>query len=148
MRKKLYVNGISITMLTPITKFMAHLPLALHGGRPGSALVICFGMGTTYRSLLSWGVNTTAVELVPGVIKVFGYFHGDAASVMKDTNGHVVIDDGRRFLLRGKKKYDVITVDPPPPVEAAGSSLLYSEEFYALVNEHLNPGGMFQQWVP
>ena len=148
MGKELYVNGIGITSLTSVTKFMAHLPLAFHEGRPGSALVICFGMGTTYRSLLSWGIDVTAVELVPGVRGVFGYFHDDAAAVLKNPRGQIIIDDGRRFLLRSRKKYDVITVDPPPPLEAAGSSLLYSEEFYALVKEHLNPGGMFQQWVP
>jgi len=60
----------------------------------------------------------------------------------------VVIDDGRRFLERSPQQYDVITVDPPPPVEAAGSSLLYSEEFYALARRRLRPGGVLQQWLP
>ena len=53
--KWLLVNGIGMTKLTPITKFMAHLPLAMHREKPESALVICFGMGTTYRSALSLG---------------------------------------------------------------------------------------------
>ena len=39
-------------------------------------------------------------------------------------------------------------VDPPPPVEAAGSSLLFSREFYALARQHLNPGGFLQMWYP
>ena len=43
----------------------------------------------------------------------------------------VVVDDGRRFLDRTVEQYDVVVIDPPPPVEAAGSSLLYSREFYA-----------------
>ena len=42
----------------------------------------------------------------------------------------------------------MITVDPPPPVEAAGSSLLYSREFYALAARRLRPGGVLQQWLP
>jgi hypothetical protein len=67
MKKRMLVNGIGITQLTPIAKFMAHLALSFHDGKPESALVICFGMGTTYRSLLSWGVTTTAVELVSSV---------------------------------------------------------------------------------
>ena len=41
-----------------------------------------------------------------------------------------------------------IVTDPPPPVEAAGSSLLYSEEFYALVKQHLKPNGIIQVWFP
>ena len=51
-----------------------------------------------------------------------------------------------RFLERTTEQFDVITIDPPPPVEAAGSSLLYSREFYALAREHLRPGGILQQW--
>ena len=49
---------------------------------------------------------------------------------------HIVIDDGRRFLLRTNRLFDVITIDPPSPVEAAGSSLLYSREFYDVVKTH------------
>lgn len=148
LAKRMLVNGIGITELTPITKFMAHLPLAFHAGKPESALVICFGMGTTYRSLLSWDVATTAVELVPSVREAFGYYHADAAAVMRNPKGRVVIDDGRRFLNRTRETYDVIVVDPPPPVEAAGSSLLYSKEFHEAVKAHLRPGGVFQTWFP
>ena len=67
---------------------------------------------------------------------------------LNDPNGHIVIDDGRRYLKRTRKKFDVIVVDPPPPVEAAGSSLLYSKEFYGLAKQHLNPGGILQMWFP
>ncbi len=52
MEKRLLVNGVGITNLTPITKMMVHLPLALEDAKPLSALVICFGMGTTHRSAL------------------------------------------------------------------------------------------------
>jgi spermidine synthase len=146
--KRLLVNGIGMTALTPITKFIAHLPLAFHKDPPKSALVICFGMGTTYRSALTWNIDTTAVELVPSVTKAFGFYHADAARYINDPNGHIVIDDGRRYLKRTAKKFDVIVVDPPPPVEAAGSSLLFSREFYALARQHLKPGGILQMWYP
>ena len=144
--KHLLVNGIGMTSLTPITKFMVHLPLAFHKGRPESALIICFGMGTTYRSALSWDIETTTVELVPSVIESFGFYHADAAQVLANPKGHIVIDDGRRYLKRTSRKYDIIVVDPPPPVEAAGSSLLYSKEFYELAKQHLKPGGILQMW--
>src|SRR5262249_38713079 len=128
--------------------FMVHLPLAFHEGQPGSALIVCFGMGTSYRSALSWGIPTTAVELVPSVKDAFGFYHADANRVVADPNGHIVVDDGRRFLKRSREKFDVIVVDPPPPPGAAGSSLLYSEEFYRLAKEHLNPRGILQAWFP
>jgi len=142
------VNGMGTTVLTPITKFMVHLPLALHRGKPESALIICFGMGTTYRSAMSWDIDTTAVELVPSVTRAFGFYHADAARLVNAPNGHVIIDDGRRYLSRTSKKFDVIVVDPPPPVSAAGSSLLFSKEFYVLARQHLNPGGVLQMWFP
>jgi spermidine synthase len=144
----LLVNGIGMTKLTPITKFIAHLPLAFHKGRPESALVICFGMGTTFRSAMSWDIDTTAVELVPGVTKAFGFYHADAGRFVNDPNGHIITDDGRRYLKRTDKKFDVIVVDPPPPVQAAGSSLLFSREFYELAKQHLKPGGILQMWFP
>ena len=146
--KRLLVNGIGMTILTPITKFMVHLPLAFHQGQPESALVICFGMGTSYRSALSWNIDTTTVELVPSVTKAFGFYHADAARVLNNPKGQIVIDDGRRYLKRTTEKFDVIVVDPPPPVEAAGSSLLYSKEFYELAKQHLKPGGILQMWFP
>jgi spermidine synthase len=146
--KQLLVNGVGMTMLTPITKFMVHLPLAFHDGKPQTALIICFGMGTTYRSALSWDIDATAVELVPGVRDAFGFYHADAAQVIGNPKGRIIIDDGRRYLKRTREKFDVIVTDPPPPVEAAGSSLLFSKEYYALARQHLNPHGILQAWFP
>ena len=146
--KHLWVNGVGITGLTPITKFMAHLPLSFLDHPPKNALVVCFGMGTTYRSLMSWDIPVTAVELVPSVPRVFGYFHADGPALLRSPLSHVVIDDGRRYLERTYEQYDVITIDPPPPVQAAGSSLLYSKEFYAIIRRRLRPGGILQQWLP
>jgi hypothetical protein len=103
LQKQLYVNGIVMTLLVPATKFMAHLPLALHQGKPNSVLIICFGMGTTYRSALSWNIETTAVELIPSVKEAFGFYHADALQVLKNPKGQIVIDDGRRFLNRTRE---------------------------------------------
>jgi spermidine synthase len=146
--KVLLVNGVGITGLTPITKIMAHLPLAFLDRPPQNALVVCFGMGTTYRSLRSWDIPVTAVELVPSVPRVFGFYHADGPELFGSPLSHLVIDDGRRYLERTPGQYDVITIDPPPPVEAAGSSLLYSKEFYTIVCRRLRRGGILQQWLP
>ena len=148
MRKHLLVNGVGITALTVTTKAMAHLPLAFLDHSPESALVICFGMGTTYRSVLSWGIQGTAVDLVPSVPKLFWYYHSDGPELLRSPRSHVIIDDGRRCLDRTFDTFDVITIDPPPPVSAAGSSLLYSTEFYAVAKKHLRPHGILEQWLP
>ena len=146
--KQLLVNGVGMTGLTPITKMMAHLPLAFHPGKPQNVLVICFGMGTTHRSVLSWGVRSTAVELVPSVVAMFPFFHSNADQLLRSPLSHVVIDDGRFYMERSSQLYDVIVIDPPPPVQAAGSSLLYSKEFYSIAKMHLASGGILQQWFP
>jgi len=151
--KKLYVNGVGMTILTTITKMMAHFPaahLTRHEGQPLDTLVICFGMGTSFRSLASWGANVTAVELVPSVPALFGYFHPEGPGEVLASGGRlrIVHDDGRRFLDRSPVLFDLITIDPPPPVEAAGSSLLYSKEFYASAKRRMKPGAILQTWLP
>ena len=148
MQKTLLVNGYGMTSLTVITKVMAHLPLAFLDRPPENALVICFGMGTTFRSLRSWGIPVTAVELVPSVPRLFSYYHSDGDAVLESPLSQVVIDDGRRYLERTDQQFDVITVDPPPPLQAAASSLLYSEEFYQVARRRLRRGGILQQWLP
>ena len=148
MQKSLYVNGVSMTILTPITKMMSAMPLAFLDHAPQNALVICFGMGTTHRSMLSWGIDSTVVDLVPSVPALFWYYHADAPQVLQSPRSHVVIDDGRRFLERTTAQYDVIVIDPPPPIGAAGSSLLYSREFYSAAKKRLRPDGILQQWYP
>jgi spermidine synthase len=149
MQKRLLVNGVGMTFLTPITKMMAHLPLAFRATPPTrGTLVICLGMGTTLRSALSWNAPATAVELIPSVVDLQPYFHADAHRLFGSPLARIVVDDGRRFLARSTDSYDVIIIDPPPPVYAAGSSLLYSMEFYAAARQRLAPHGILQQWIP
>jgi spermidine synthase len=144
----LLVNGTGMTYLTPLTKYMSHLPLAFLSRPPHDGLVICFGMGTSFRSMLSWGITTTAVDLVPSVPALFGYFHSDAKALVSSPRARIVVDDGRRFLDGSTDVYDVIVVDPPPPPSAPGSSLLYSREFYEVIKRHLREGGILQMWYP
>jgi spermidine synthase len=147
-QRDLLVNGRGMTGLAVVTKMMAHLPLAFLDHRPHNGLVVCFGMGTTFRSMHSWNIDTTAVELVPAVPRLFSYFHPDAPQILSSPSAHVEIDDGRRFLERTQQQFDVITIDPPPPIESAGSSLLYSKEFYSTIKQRLKQGGILQQWLP
>jgi len=143
---QLVINGVHQGAKVDTVRVHAHLPMGMRADKPKSALTICFGMGVTYRSLLSWGQETTAVELVPSVVESFKFFWGDANEVLANGLGQIVIDDGRRFLRRTEDRFDVITIDAPEPPEAAGSSLLFSEEFYSLVKQRLNPGGVMQQF--
>jgi spermidine synthase len=59
----------------------------------------------------------------------------------------MIYDDARHFLATTREKFDVITSDPIHPW-VRGNSVLFSREYYAIVKERLNPGGLATQWVP
>ncbi len=142
----LLVDGVGMSVLVDETKLMGHLPILNHPD-PKDMLVICFGMGATYRSSLSYGINVDAVELVPSVPDMFPIFFPDARTVMANPKGRIIINDGRNYVRITDKKYDIIQVDPPPPVNAAGTTVLYSKEFYEDSKRIMKPGGMFLQWM-
>jgi spermidine synthase len=147
LAERLLVNGMGMTIKVTDTKMMAHLPMILHPD-PQDTLVICFGMGTTYRSAISYGGNVTVVELVREVLDAFGYFYQDADRVRTYANGRMIVNDGRNFLKLTRQKFDVITIDPPPPIDAAGVNNLYSREFIELAKSRLKKGGIMAHWIP
>jgi predicted membrane-bound spermidine synthase len=146
-RQRLWVTGTSMTLLTVDARLMPIVPLML---RPNatSALTVAFGMGSSFRTALRAGLDTEAVELVPSVPKMFGQFYTDAATILADPRGHVVIADGRNHVELTTRRYDIIVTDPPPPIEAAGVSVISSKEYYDAGLSRLKPGGVMMQWLP
>lgn len=142
----LFIDGVATTSRVSETRFMAHIPIALHPN-PEKVLVIAFGMGTTFRSSLAQNLETDAIELVPTVPKLMHFFHPDSEEVLSNPKGKVIINDGRNFALLTDKTYDIVTIDPPPPFNAAGTTVLYSKEFYKDLIKILNPGGIVAQWI-
>jgi len=144
---ELWVGGTSMTLLTVDAKLMPVLPLI---ARPAAkdALVVAFGMGSAFRGALTAGLHTDAVELVPSVPAMFGYYYDDAAAVLFDPNGRVIIADGRNHLALSDRRYDIIVTDPPPPIESSGASVISSKEYYEAGRDHLSEGGIMMQWVP
>ncbi len=146
--RQLYVNGFGMTSLFTGNKLMAHLPLWLSDS-PRDALVICMGMGTTFRSATRHSnIDVTVVELVPAVPRFMHFYHPDADRVMAQSNAHVVVDDGRNYLLMHPQQFDTIAIDPAPPIYSAGTVNLYSKEFFELCADHIRPGGAVCLWVP
>jgi spermidine synthase len=144
----LWVNGHGMTILLTGNKLMADLPLWFSDS-PRDALVICLGMGTTFRTATRHAdVDVTVVELVHAVTEFLPFYHSDAMQVLAQPNAHVVVDDGRNYLLTHDRKYDAITIDPAPPLYSAGTVNLYSVEFFKLCLERLRPTGVLCLWVP
>jgi spermidine synthase len=146
--RELLVNGYGMTGLITGNKLMADLPLWM-ADSPHDALVICMGMGTTFRSAARHrDIDVTVVELVPAVTRFMHFYHPDADQIMAQSNAHVVVNDGRNYLLMNQRKVDVITIDPAPPLYSAGTVNLYSREFVRLCADRIRPGGAVCLWIP
>lgn len=142
----LLVDGVGMSSLVNETKLMAHIPILLHPN-PQDMLIIAFGFGTTFRSALSYDIDVDAVELVPSVPKAFPLYFTDASSILANPKGRIIINDGRNYVRMTQKNYDIIAIDPPPPVNSAGTTVLYSREFYEQSKKLLTENGMVLQWL-
>jgi spermidine synthase len=144
---QLWVAGTSMTALTIDAKLMPILPLMANPDAK-NALIVAFGMGSSYRTALIAGLDVEAVELVPSVVDMFGYYYPDAAAYREHPNGRIIVADGRNHLELSGETYDIIVTDPPPPIESSGASVISSKEYYEAGRDHLNPGGIMMQWTP
>jgi len=144
---RLWVAGTSMTALTVDARLMAVLP-AIARPQAQEMLVIAFGMGSSYRTGLILGQRVEGVELVPSVPKMFSWFYDDAAAVLADPKGRLLIADGRNHVELTDRSFDIVVVDPPPPIESAGTGVLYSREFYEAAAARLRPGGVMMEWIP
>ncbi len=68
-------------------------------------------------------------------------------SILSDPRITYEITDGRSYLMQQGRTYDVIEADALRPNSAYAGNL-YSEEYFRLALNHLNPGGLVVTWVP
>ncbi len=108
-----------------------------------SAAMIGLGGGRTswylHKSIPE--LKLTAVELDPQVVRITGQYF----NVKPEPNFDIVVLDGRIYLARNHKTFDMILVDayrgPFVPFH------LLTKEFYGLIKERLSPGGVVVQNV-
>jgi spermidine synthase len=125
---------------------MGVLPAALHD-RPESGLVICFGTGQTANGLRRASVGRVDVVDISGsVLRLAPLFRANEG-VLEDPRVHAHQMDGRAWLRRNERRYDVITLEPMPP-NFSGVNSLYSLEFYEIAASRLDEGGIVAQWLP
>jgi spermidine synthase len=132
-----------------LERMMGHVPAMIHPG-PRSALVVGFGAGVTAGSLTRYPELEKLVicELEPFIPPASTeYFRKENYGVLHDPRTRIVYDDARHYIFTTRERFDVITTDPIHPW-VKGTSVLYSKEYYELVKQRLNPGGVVAQWLP
>jgi spermidine synthase len=130
---------------TYVHRRIGHLPMAIHP-HPASALVIGLGGGATAGAVAIHGADVDVVELAGSVVRGAAYFTAINYDVLSRPNAHLRVDDGRNFMLLTQRRYDVVTADVIHPIYA-GSGNLYSKEYFELMRQVLNPGGIAMQWT-
>lgn len=127
---------------------LAHLPLLLSAAPNPRVNLVGFGAGGASWGVMQYDVEEVdCVELVPAVIDASVYFPDVNHGVVDVPRYNVILGDGRNYALMTDKTYDVISVDATSP-KMAGNGSLYALEFYELLKENLNPGGVVVQWFP
>jgi spermidine synthase len=148
----LLFNGSSLaTTAMPSRRYMrllGHLP-ALLAEHPETAMVACFGTGTTSGAIgLHPEVrNVRVVELSSMVLGAGNDFTRSNQSALSNPKLHFSVTDARNYLLLTDNSFDIITFEPPPPCDS-GIVNLYTTDFYELVRKRLKPAGIMCQWIP
>ena len=154
-RRRLIIDGFIATSqfgeedvyaTTHYMSWMGHLPMLFHPD-PEHALIVAFGTGQTSHAVRQ--ENPKAVDIVdinPNVYKLAPFFTMNEG-VLEDPRVNAIVMDGRAYIRRIQKKYDVITLEPMPP-NFAGVNALYSQEFYQWAERKMNDDGVIAQWLP
>jgi spermidine synthase len=131
-----------------LQRMLGHLTTLLPP-HPGSVLVIGCGAGVTAGAVSIDPAlqSETIAEIEPLVPKVVSkYFGAHNFNVVTNPKVHVEIDDARHFILTTSQKFDAVTSDPLDPW-VKGAATLYTQEFFDVVKQHLNPGGVVTLFV-
>ncbi len=131
-----------------LQRMLGHL-VTLAPENNASFLVIGLGAGVTAGavSIDPQAERVVIAEIEPLVPRVVSEHFGEYNfNVVDNPKVDIRIDDGRHFLLTTDETFDGITSDPLDPW-VKGAAALYTEEFWALVKSHLNPGGVVTVFV-
>jgi len=146
-----YVNNSAVIGSTydavKAVKMIGHLPF-FAGLECENVLVVGFGMGVTTSAIAAHPEveHIDCVEIVPGLKEAAPFYKELNNDVINDPRLNLMAGDGRHFLQKTSKTYDLISCDPTHPV--LGSGNLYTKEYFELCKAHLNDGGMVSQYLP
>jgi len=138
-------NGPSLDEITMI--MLGATPL-LHHPNPRTVAVIGFGSGLTTHTLLGDRrlERVDTIEIEPSMVEGSQLFGKHVERAYKDPRSHIHIEDAKTYFAANRSLYDIIVAEPSNPW-VSGVASLFSEEFYRFIPRHLQPGGLFVQWL-
>jgi len=147
-RRRIWINSSWVAGTGGGHRSLGHIP-ALLVAEPRRALGIALGTGQTFASMWKHGIREfDCVELDAGVIALSTKWFADASDHLFERPGvRLHHDDCRAFLRATDETYDLIVLEPLQ-AWTAGTSNLYSREFYEEARAALAPGGVVAQWIP
>jgi len=125
-----------------------HFPL-LQNTEAKNVLLIGGGAGGSLKQILKYSqVEVDYVELDPDIIRLSLQFLPESEQrILKNNRVHIFYQDGRAFLNKNQKKYDMIILNLPEPATAQ-INRFYTREFFLEVREKLTKKGVFSFRVP
>ncbi|MBX3191805.1 MAG: fused MFS/spermidine synthase [Labilithrix sp.] len=146
--RRLWINSFWVAGSAGPHRVFGLLP-GLFVDDPKRALGIALGTGQTFAATLRHGgAHFDCVEIDPGVVRLSRrWFDRVNGGLLDDPRVHVHVEDGRTFMRAAPSRYDLIVLEPLQ-AWTAGTSNLYSREFYVEARAILTPGGVVAQWIP
>ena len=112
-----------------------------------SMLMIGLGGGLSLEAVPASIENIHVIELEREVVRAHHALEPlRGFSAIADPRVQVVVNDARGALMLTDARFDTIVSQPSHPWTASASHL-YTREFFSLVSDHLEPGGVFVQWI-
>jgi len=114
-----------------------------------NVLLIGGGAGGALQQVLKYPqAQVDYVELDPDIIRLSLQFLPEVErNILSNERVHIFYRDGRAFLSKAEKKYDVIILNLPEPATAQ-INRFYTKEFFILAKERLKAKGIFSFRVP
>jgi spermidine synthase len=150
-----YANGLGQSTLPygGVHTVLGAWPAMLHE-RPESVAVIGLGSGDTLFAI-GGRPETRVIESIEIIAPELDTLrrldrHRTYPALRLLLHDHRVqhwFTDGRAFLRKRPQRYDIIEADALRPMSAYAGNL-YSVEYFELLRDRLNPGGMAVTWAP
>jgi spermidine synthase len=150
-----FVNGLGQSAIPygDIHTALGALPALLHPD-PRTVAIIGLGSGDTVHAAAGRpGIErVTSIEIVgPQLVTLRALARPNSyqglRALLLDARIEHVVGDGRAYLMRTPRRFDIIEADALRPTSASSGNL-YSDAYFTLVRDRLASNGLAATWVP